>query len=498
MLSLDNAFSDEDVADFVGRIQRFLNLKPDEAMAFTAEPKIDGLSMNLRYEDGELVKAATRGDGAEGEDVTANVRTIKDVPQKLKGKDVPAVCEVRGEVYMTKAAFLELNKKQAEAGKQLYVNPRNTAAGSLRQLDPSITASRPLHFFAYAWGEMSELPAETQSGMLKWFKKAGLQTNPLWRTCSSVEELLAYHRDIGAERAKLAYDIDGVVYKVDRLDWQQRLGFVSRTPRWAIAHKFAAERAATIVRDIEIQVGRTGALTPVAKLEPVTVGGVVVQNATLHNQDEIERLGVRIGDTVVDPARRRRDPAGRRGRAGQAARRQALSVPEKMPVPAAHRGGARGHRRRRGRRPRPLHWRVRLSVPAHPAPDAFRLAPRLRHRRPRREADRAVLRGGLGQGAGRHLHAAGAQQEDQAGGGRGLRRNLGRATCSTPSPRAGTSRWSASSMRSASAMSARPRRWRSPAATARGRRSTTPASRSSPATRKPRPRWTRSTRSARP
>ena len=299
MLSLDNAFSDEDVSDFVGRIRRFLNLKEDPDIAFTAEPKIDGLSMSLRYEDGVLVKAATRGDGAEGEDVTANVKTIKDVPQQLKGKDVPAVCEVRGEVYMTKAAFLELNRKQAEAGKQLYVNPRNTAAGSLRQLDPSITASRPLHFFAYAWGEMSEMAADKQSCMLKWFKKAGFQTSPLWTTCASVAELLAFHHDIGLQRAGLDYDIDGVVYKVDRLDWQQRLGFVSRTPRWAIAHKFAAERAATIVRDIEIQVGRTGALTPVAKLEPITVGGVVVQNATLHNQDEIERLGVRIGDTVT-------------------------------------------------------------------------------------------------------------------------------------------------------------------------------------------------------
>jgi DNA ligase (NAD+) len=299
MLSLDNAFNDEDVSDFVGRIRRFLNLKEGEKLVFTAEPKIDGLSMSLRYQDGALVKAATRGDGAEGEDVTANVKTIKDVPQQLKGKDVPAVCEVRGEVYMTKAAFLELNRKQAEAGKQLYVNPRNTAAGSLRQLDPSITASRPLHFFAYAWGEMSEMAADSQSGMLKWFKKAGFQTNPLWTTCTSVEELLAFHRDVGLQRAGLEYDIDGVVYKLDRLDWQQRLGFVSRTPRWAIAHKFAAERAATIVRDIEIQVGRTGALTPVAKLEPITVGGVVVQNATLHNQDEIERLGVRIGDTVT-------------------------------------------------------------------------------------------------------------------------------------------------------------------------------------------------------
>src|SRR4051794_27219428 len=299
MLSLDNAFSDEDVSDFVGRIRRFLNLKADDDIAFTAEPKIDGLSMSLRYEGGALVKAATRGDGAEGEDVTANVKTIKDVPQQLKGRHMPAVCEVRGEVYMTKAAFLELNRKQAEAGKQLYVNPRNTAAGSLRQLDPSITASRPLHFFAYAWGEMSEMAADNQSGMLKWFKKAGFQTNSLWTTCTSVAELLLFHHDIGLQRAGLDYDIDGVVYKVDRLDWQQRLGFVSRTPRWAIAHKFAAERAATIVRDIEIQVGRTGALTPVAKLEPITVGGVVVQNATLHNQDEIERLGVRIGGTVT-------------------------------------------------------------------------------------------------------------------------------------------------------------------------------------------------------
>jgi DNA ligase (NAD+) len=299
MLSLNNAFSTEDVTDFVARIRRFLNLKDDEALVFTAEPKIDGLSMSLRYERGLLVRAATRGDGAEGEDVTANIRTLKEVPHQLKGKNVPAVCEVRGEVYMTKPEFLALNKRQAEAGGQVFANPRNSAAGSLRQKDASITASRSLHFFAYAWGEMSELPADTQSGMLKWLKAAGLQTNPLWRLCRSADELLEYHREIGTGRAKLDYDIDGVVYKVDRIDWQGRLGFVSRTPRWAIAHKFAAERAATVVRDIEIQVGRTGALTPVAKLEPVTVGGVVVQNATLHNQDEIERLGVRIGDTVT-------------------------------------------------------------------------------------------------------------------------------------------------------------------------------------------------------
>ncbi|HKM87761.1 MAG TPA: NAD-dependent DNA ligase LigA [Xanthobacteraceae bacterium] len=298
MLSLDNAFAERDVIDFVGRIRRFLRLGDDEEIAFSAEPKIDGLSMSLRYEDGELVTGATRGDGAEGEDVTANVKTLKDIPHRLKRKAVPAACEVRGEIYMTKAAFLELNRKQAEAGKQLYVNPRNTAAGSLRQLDPSITASRPLGFFAYGWGEMNEMPANTQTGMIKWFESCGFTTNPLTKSCRSVEALLAFHREIEAQRATLDYDIDGVVYKVDRLDWQERLGFVSRSPRWAIAHKFPAEKATTIVKDIEIQVGRTGALTPVAKLEPVTVGGVVVQNATLHNFDEIARLDVRIGDTV--------------------------------------------------------------------------------------------------------------------------------------------------------------------------------------------------------
>jgi DNA ligase (NAD+) len=298
MLSLDNAFADEDVVDFVGRIRRFLRLPEDEIVAFSAEAKIDGLSMSLRYENGELVTGATRGDGTEGEDVTANVKTLEDIPQRLRDKNVPAVCEVRGEVYMTKHAFLALNRKQAEAGAPLYVNPRNTAAGSLRQKDPAITASRPLGFFAYAWGEMSEMPAETQSGMIKWLEQCGFKTNPLTKMCRSVDALLQFHREIEEARATLDYDIDGVVYKVDRLDWQERLGFVSRSPRWAIAHKFPAEQATTIVRDIEIQVGRTGALTPVAKLEPVTVGGVVVQNATLHNPDEIERLDVRIGDTV--------------------------------------------------------------------------------------------------------------------------------------------------------------------------------------------------------
>src|SRR5580704_6541617 len=263
MLSLDNAFAEEDVVDFVGRIRRFLRLADDEEIVFSAEPKIDGLSMSLRYDYGALVTGATRGDGAVGEDVTANVKTLGDIPKRLKGRAVPRICEVRGEVYMTKAAFLELNRKQAEAGKQLYVNPRNTAAGSLRQLDPTITASRPLGFFAYAWGEMSAMPADTQSGMIKWLGSCGFKTNPLTKMCRSVEALLEFHRKIEAERATLDYDIDGVVYKVDRLDWQARLGFVSRNPRWAIAHKFPAEQAATIVKDIEIQVGRTGALTPV-------------------------------------------------------------------------------------------------------------------------------------------------------------------------------------------------------------------------------------------
>jgi DNA ligase (NAD+) len=299
MLSLDNAFADADVVDFVGRIRRFLRLPEDEEIVFSAEPKIDGLSMSLRYEDGKLVSGATRGDGTEGEDVTANVKTLDDVPKLLKGKGVPSVCEVRGEIYMTKPAFLALNKRQAEAGKPLYVNPRNTAAGSLRQLDPAITASRPLGFFAYAWGEMSAMPADTQSGMIKWFEHCGFKTNPLTRMCRSVEALLKFHGEIEAQRATLDYDIDGVVYKVDRLDWQERLGYVSRNPRWAIAHKFPAEKATTIIEKIDIQIGRTGASTPVATVRAVTVGGVVVRNATLHNADEIERLDIREGDQVV-------------------------------------------------------------------------------------------------------------------------------------------------------------------------------------------------------
>ncbi|HSY55856.1 MAG TPA: NAD-dependent DNA ligase LigA [Bradyrhizobium sp.] len=310
MLSLDNAFAEEDVADFVGRIRRFLKLSEEERIDFSAEPKIDGLSMSLRYEGGELVTAATRGDGAEGEDVTANIRTLKDVPERLKGRKVPQVCEVRGEVYMTKKAFLALNERQKAAGDTIFANPRNSAAGSLRQKDSAITASRPLGFFAYAWGEMAEMPEQTQSGMIGWFEACGFSTNPLTRTCHSLEQLIAFHRKIEQQRSHLDYDIDGVVYKVDRLDWQERLGFVSRTPRWAIAHKFPAERAVTVLKDIEIQVGRTGSFTPVGKLEPVGVGGVIVQNVTLHNEDYIKGIGgdgeelregrdIRIGDTVV-------------------------------------------------------------------------------------------------------------------------------------------------------------------------------------------------------
>ncbi|MGC2010036.1 MAG: NAD-dependent DNA ligase LigA, partial [Pseudolabrys sp.] len=310
MLSLDNAFAEQDVIDFVARIRRFLKLSEDEKLAFSAEPKIDGLSMSLRYEGGELVTAATRGDGAEGEDVTANIRTLEDVPKKLKGRSMPAVCEVRGEIYMTKHAFLALNERQKAAGDTIFANPRNSAAGSLRQKDPKITASRPLGFFAYAWGEMSTMPADSQSGMIKWFESCGFKTNPLTKLCRSTEELITFHRKIEEGRAELDYDIDGVVYKVDRIGWQERLGFVSRTPRWGIAHKFPAERAMTVLKDIELQVGRTGALTPVGKLDPVGVGGVIVQNVTLHNEDYIKGIGsdgeslrdgrdIRIGDTVV-------------------------------------------------------------------------------------------------------------------------------------------------------------------------------------------------------
>ena len=297
MLSLSNAFADEDVVDFLARVRRLLNLKPEEDLEVTAEPKIDGLSISLRYENGDLVQAATRGDGTEGENVTANVMTMDDVPTTLKG--APEILEVRGEIHMRHKDFAALNKRQAETGGKIFANPRNAAAGSLRQLDTSITASRPLHFFAYSWGEAPELPGETQYDVVMAFKRFGLPVNSLMKICRSAEELLAHYHAVEVDRANLGYDIDGVVYKVNRLDWQQRLGFISRSPRWALAHKFAAEQAVTMLEGIDIQVGRTGALTPVARLRPVTVGGVVVANATLHNEDEIARKDIRIGDTVV-------------------------------------------------------------------------------------------------------------------------------------------------------------------------------------------------------
>jgi DNA ligase (NAD+) len=299
MLSLGNVFDDEGVRDFVDRVCRFLGLETSEGLAFTAEPKIDGLSITLRYENGKLVQGATRGDGYEGENVTANVRTIHDIPKTIKARSFPDPFEVRGEIYMSRSAFQRLNDDQASRGERTFANPRNAAAGSLRQLDSAITASRPLQFFAYGWGEAAELPAETQWGVYEAMHAWGFPLNPLARLTHTVEQMLNTYREIESGRAGLDYDIDGVVYKLDRLDLQERLGFVSRSPRFAIAHKFPAEKATTILRGIDIQVGRTGALTPVAKLEPVTVGGVVVQNATLHNEDEIERKDVRIGDTVI-------------------------------------------------------------------------------------------------------------------------------------------------------------------------------------------------------
>ncbi|NKB20212.1 MAG: NAD-dependent DNA ligase LigA [Alphaproteobacteria bacterium] len=298
MLSLGNAFNDEDVHDFFGRVRRFLGLEDEEQIDVVAEPKIDGLSISLRYENGKFVMAATRGDGQEGENVTANVATMDEISETIAAA-VPDVIEVRGEVYLGHAAFQAINEQRERDDEATFANPRNAAAGSLRQLDSTITAQRPLQMFAYAWGELAEPVAETQWEFLQALKRWGFPVNPLARICNNAEVAVAYHQEISELRADLDYDIDGIVYKVNRLDWQQRLGFVSRAPRWAIAHKFPAEKAQTVLQEITIQVGRTGALTPVANLAPITVGGVVVSRATLHNADEIERKGIREGDTVI-------------------------------------------------------------------------------------------------------------------------------------------------------------------------------------------------------
>jgi DNA ligase (NAD+) len=425
MLSLGNAFDDEDVAEFVQRGRKFFEKDfardPALELAFTAEPKIDGLSASLRYENGVFVKGATRGDGTVGEDITENLKTIPDIPNRLKGSGWPAVIEIRGEVYMTHAEFKALKERSAAEGGQDYVNPRNTAAGSLRQKDPSITAKRNLKFFAYAWGETSAPPAETQYEAVHKFAEWGFVVSPLMIRTTSITALLEHYRKIEEQRATLGYDIDGVVYKLDRLDLQQRWGFVARAPRWAIAHKFPAEQATTILTGIDIQVGRTGALTPVARLQPVTVGGVVVENATLHNEDYIAGKGsngepirngvdLRIGDTVIVQ------------RAGDVIPQIVDVVLDKRPAdaqpydfphfcPQCGSEAVREINEKTGKRDavRRCTGELICPRPGGRAVETLRLAQRPRHRWTRRQADFRLLCRRPYRPAGRRLHPARAR-----------------------------------------------------------------------------------------
>ena len=461
MLSIDNAFTDEKVEGFLSSAKAFLGLSPDQALDVTAEPKIDGLSITLRYERGRLVQGATRGDGYQGEDVTANVRTIADVPKSVSAKDFPAAFEVRGEIYMRHADFERLNSEQAKQGLKVFANPRNAAAGFVRQLDPSVTARRPLRFFAYGWGDVDRLPADTQWGFYQALSAWGFPVNPLMRLTGGVEEMLETYRQIEERRAGLGYDIDGVVYKINRFDLQQRLGFRTRTPRWALAHKFPAEKATTILRDIDIQVGRTGALTPVAKLDPVTVGGVVVQNATLHNEDEIARKDVRIGDTVI--VQRAGDVIPQilgvvEEKRPKGAKR--FSFPDVCPACGSH--ASREINPITGKEDAVRRCTGGLICPAQ-------RVERLKHFVSRNAFDieglgekhiKAFYDDGLIQSPPDIFTLASARQAllDEARRAGGLGRDLGSRSCSTRSRRGARCGSTASSMRSAFAMSARSRR----------------------------------------